>query len=89
MQFHVAVVLWKEMRGPSGVLEVVYLPDDRCVWKDHNKAESIKPVKQQMLSLASLTIMGLHFCSLDKLVGKDEFYRRKSDFLVFLYCCMP
>lgn len=67
------------------VLEVVYLLDDSCVWKDcnFNWCWSIKPMKQQMLSLASLTIMGLHFCSLDKLVRKDGFYRRKSDFLFF------
>lgn len=39
---------------------------------------------QRRLSLASLTLMGLQFCSLGKLVRKDGFYKRKLDFLVFL-----
>lgn len=38
---------------------------------------------QQRLSLASLILMGLHFCSLDKLVRKDGFYERKLDLLFF------
>lgn len=32
------VVLWKEMRGPFGDAVADYLPDDSCVWKDHDKA---------------------------------------------------
>lgn len=75
------------MRGPFGVLEVVYLLDDTCVWKDHNKASSIKPVKQQMLSLASLTIIGLHFCSLDKLERMNFTEGNQTSF--FSRCCMP
>lgn len=39
------------------------------------------------LSLASLTVMGLHFCSMDKWAGKDEFYKRKLDFCFFLLLC--
>lgn len=38
---------------------------------------------RRRLSLASLILMGLHFCSLDKLVRKDGFYKRKLDLLVF------